>query len=313
MPIDELIASYIRSLQGERNLSHYTLRNYTSDLKAFFGDLGEDDLDPGEIDRQALRGHLARLRQENYASASVSRKVSTIRSFYRYLVREGHIESNPLGAVRAPKRERRLPKALTVEQTVRLITAPADGSPTGLRDRAILELLYAAGLRISELVGLNIYDTDIKEGTVRVVGKGNKERICLIGEPAQEALRRYLFEARSTLASGVDERALFLNRDGGRLSARAVQIMLQQYAAQAGLEQRVHPHLLRHTFATHLLDGGADLRVVQELLGHSSPSTTQIYTHVTEAQQRRVYTAAFYNQYRDKLQRGVSKDEDTDN
>ncbi len=313
MAIDELIASYVRSLQGERNLSRYTLRNYTSDLKAFFDNLGNDDLDPGAVDRQALRGYLAKLRQENYASASISRKVSTIRSFYRFLVREGHIESNPLGAVRGPKRERRLPRALTVEQTVSLITAPLDGSATGLRDRAILELLYAAGLRISELVGLNIYDSDVKEGTVRVVGKGNKERICLMGQPAQEALRRYLFEARSTLASRTEERALFLNRDGGRLSARAVQIMLQQYAVQAGLEQRVHPHLLRHTFATHLLDGGADLRVVQELLGHSSPSTTQIYTHVTEAQQRRVYTAAFYNQYRDTLKRGVSKDEDTNN
>ncbi|MFQ5880011.1 MAG: site-specific tyrosine recombinase/integron integrase [Dehalococcoidia bacterium] len=312
MSAPELLAAYIRSLRAERSLSPYTLRNYESDLWAFLRYLGGDDaasLDLAAVDRHALRQYLACLRQEEFASGSVARKVSTIRSFYRFLARHGHIPNNPFAAVRGTRREQRLPDALTVRQVVDLITAPITDTPAGIRDRAILELLYAAGLRISELVGLSVPDVDVKQSTARVTGKGNRERICLMGRPALGALCRYLEKARPALVRRSGERVVFLNRDGGRLSARAVQIMLRRYATQAGLDQRVHPHLLRHTFATHLLDGGADLRVVQELLGHSSPSTTQIYLHVTEAQQRRVYLSAFYNQFR-RLRNQDGDDED---
>lgn len=290
------MAVYLRTLQGERNLSSYTIRNYKTDLSSFFRYLGGDDywkFHPKDADRQALRRYLAHLRDQGMAGGSIVRKVSTVRSFYRFLERRGHIEENPFATVHSPKKERRLPQALTVNQATELVTAPFADNPGGLRDRAILELLYAGGLRISELVAIDLGDADLRDSTVRVLGKGNKERICLMGDPAVRSLQLYLQEGRPGFVKEARERALFLNKVGGRLSARAVQIMLNRYAKLAGIKQRVHPHLLRHTFATHLLDGGADLRVVQELLGHSSPNTTQIYMHVTEAQQRRVYLEAF--------------------
>ncbi|HEU4758682.1 MAG TPA: tyrosine recombinase XerC, partial [Dehalococcoidia bacterium] len=257
----------------------------------------EEGLGPLEADRQAFRRFLASLRDGGTASASVSRKVSTVRGFYRFLAREGRLSADPLAGVRGPKRERRLPHILTKEHLTALIEAADADTPQGLRDRAILELLYAAGVRLSEVVGLDVASLNLPDGTLLVRGKGNKERMALVGRPAAKALRRYLGEGRPKLTAGA-ETALFLNRDGGRLSARSVQQTVRRHALRAGLDQRVWPHLLRHSFATHLLDGGADLRVVQELLGHASANTTQIYTHVTEEQQRRVYDRAFYNQVR---------------
>jgi site-specific recombinase XerD len=194
--------------------------------------------------------------------------------------------------VTGPKRERRLPRILTKNDLTAIIEAADSDTPTGLRDRAILELMYAAGLRLAEAVGLDVAAVDLSEQVARVRGKGDKERMVVVGRPAVAALRRYLREARPKLA-GEGERALFVNRDGRRLSGRSVQKLVRAHALRAGLDQRVFPHLLRHSFATHLLDGGAELRVVQELLGHASASTTQIYTHVTEEQQRRVYEEAF--------------------
>lgn len=312
MTAQELLEAYIKVLQAERNASPYTLRNYRTDLLSFIRYLDDDTSDPdlGCVDRHALRQYLAQLRQEGVASGSVARKVSTIRSFYRFLAREGYIAGDPIEGVRGPKRERRLPHVLTVRQVVDLITSSLGQGYTGLRDRAIVELLYAAGVRISELVGLDVGNVDLTQVTVRVTGKGNQERISLMGRPAQDALHRYLKTARPVLSHGREERALFLNRDGGRLSARAVQLMVRRKAAAAGLDERVYPHLLRHTFATHLVDGGADIRVVQALLGHKKVDTTQIYTHVTEAQQRRVYLAAFYNQVRPKRRQQLD-DENT--
>jgi tyrosine recombinase XerC len=291
-----LLDSYRQHLQG-RNLSPYTIRNYLSDLSHFLQFLQEEALSLQTLSRQAFRHYLARLSQDGVAPASIARKVSTIRTFLRFLVQEGHLEHDPLSGVRGPKRPRRLPAYLSPEQVTALIEAASGASPGELRDRALLELLYACGLRVSEVTGLDVGDVDLAEGIARVRGKGGKERLVLMGRPAVQALRRYLRDGRPALLRQPHQQALFLNmRDGQRLSARSVQAIVRHYAQRAGIDRRVWPHLLRHTFATHMLDGGADLRVVQELLGHASPTSTQIYMHVTQEHQRRRYLEAFYHQ-----------------
>jgi integrase/recombinase XerC len=301
--MDSLLQAYLRFLQAERNLSPYTLRNYENDLRSFFCYAKDAGRDIRDVDRYLLRGYLATLREQKMALGSIVRKVSSIRSFYRFLARQGHIEQDPLAGVHTPKKGRRLPSFLSVRQVLAILGAVEGDSPKPLRDRAILELLYASGVRLSELVALDASDLDVGEQEVRVVGKGNKERIALMGRAAAASLRRYLREGRPALVRHSHERALFLNKQGGRLSARAVQMMVRRCALKAGLDERVFPHLLRHTFATHMLDGGADLRVVQELLGHTSVASTQIYTHVSEAEKRRVYDAAFYNVLRSRKRR----------
>ncbi len=254
------------------------------------------------VDRPTFRAYLAALAERGIARGSVARKVSTIHTFYRHLVRSGALAKDLLNGVSPPKRERRLPRVLGEGEVGALVETPTTDDAYGVRDRAILELLYAAGVRVAELVSLNVGAVDLVEGRAVVRGKGKKERVVLLGVPAITALRGYLQSARPALAKTAAEPALFLNRDGTRLSARAVQIIVHRAGAAAGLSTAIHPHMLRHSFATHLLDGGADLRVVQELLGHSSASTTQIYTHVTEARQRQVYDGAFYNILRPRKQ-----------
>jgi integrase/recombinase XerC len=296
--LQPLLDAYERYLIAEKNLSSFTLRNYRSDLLDFAHYFEEhEDVRPLEADRQSFRRYLASARDNGMVTASLTRKVSTVRNFFRFLVREGHIETNPLVGVSAPKRERRLPSILTKEHLTALIASADEETPQGIRNRAILEMMYAAGVRLSEVVGLDLGNIDLGERTLLVRGKGNKERMVLIGAPAEHTLRRYLSEARPRLAAG-EASALFLNRDGQRLSGRSIQQIVRRQALRAGLDEHVHPHLLRHSFATHLLDGGAELRVVQDLLGHASASTTQIYTHVTAEQARRVYAQAFYNQVR---------------
>jgi len=295
MDVPALVRLYRQHLEG-RNLSTYTVRNYLSDLGHFLGFLEQEDLGLESLTRQDFRRYLAALLEGGVATASIARKVSTVRSFLRFLVREGYLAQDPLAGVRGPKRPRRLPAYLSPEQVEALIEAASGATPCDLRDRALLELLYACGVRVSEAVALDVGDVDLEEGTARVRGKGGKERIVLMGRPALQALRRYLREGRPALARNPEERALFLNRDGQRLSVRSVQAIVRTYAERAGIDRRVWPHLLRHTFATHMLDGGADLRVVQELLGHASPTSTQIYMHVTQEHQRRRYLEAFYNQ-----------------
>jgi integrase/recombinase XerC len=281
-----LLAKYLTGLIAGKNLSAYTLRNYTADLRHFFDFLDERDGAVGAVNKLLLREYLSSLVAAGMASGSVTRKVSTMRSFYRYLRTEGVIDSDPMFGVRGPRRERRLPSVLTSEQIETLIGAADGEAPQALRDRAVLELLYASGLRVSEVVGLEVAGVDLDERTVRVWGKGSRERVVMMGGPAARAVERYLRDGRPRLVRG-KQTALLLNRDGGRLSQRAVQLLVRRYALAAGLDRSVHPHLLRHTFATHLLDGGADLRVVQTLLGHSNVNTTQIYTHVSEAAKRR--------------------------
>jgi site-specific recombinase XerD len=295
---------YLLQRGATRNLSEFTLRNYRTDLGDFLAVLGSWEVDPVKAGRSDLRRFLALQQGKGIAIASIRRKVSTIRGFYKWLRSEGVLDNDPFYGVQGPKAAKRLPHVLNATDIERMIHAAAqDLEPAGLRDRALIELLYAAGLRVSEVSGLDVQDVDLRQATVRVRGKGNKERVGVFGEPATEALDRYIRTARPELASGKDE-ALFLNRFGSRLTVRSVQTLVRKYALMAGLPEEVHPHLLRHSFATHMLDGGADLRVVQELLGHESPNTTQIYTHVTEKKKREAIESAFEELGRIEFERG---------
>jgi site-specific recombinase XerD len=307
IPGADLLDAYLLTLTLERNLAGLTLRNYRSDLTSFLVWLRQRSVRPAAVTRLVFREYLGSLNAANAARASVTRKVSTIHAFYRHLAREGVLRTDPLEGVRPPRRERRLPSLLPEDQAFRLVEMPDIGRPAGLRDRAILELLYGAGVRVSELHGLDVRDVDEADWSIRVTAKGNKQRVALFGRPAADALGDYLRDGRPALVR-TPSAALFLNsRGGGRLSVRAIELLVQRYAALAGIDRRVYPHLFRHSFATHLLDGGADVRIVQELLGHESAGTTQIYTHVTEERQRQVYTEAFYNQWHPRSQRHAAR------
>ena len=293
--MQEVFNKYVNYLEAERNVSPYTVRNYTSDLLGFFQFLKAKGIGSlRDVDKPVLRDYLSHLIEQGLVKASIARKLSAIRSFYRYLLREGMVPTSPVATTSSPKLDQRLPSFLSIEQVVKLLEAPDLATPQGLRDRALLELLYASGLRVSELVSLNLEQVNLDTNEIRVRGKGDKERVVLIGKPAAEALSTYLSQGRPKLFGAKIRmtNALFINRYGERLIERGVQKILEKYANIAGIDKRVHPHLLRHTFATHLLDGGADLRVVQELLGHADLSSTQIYTHVTKSQARKVYLAA---------------------
>jgi integrase/recombinase XerC len=291
--MQKIFDRYIQYLEAERNASPYTVRNYRADLADFFKFLKAKELTLlNEVDRHVLRDYLSHLVEGGIAKASIARKLSAIRSFYRYLVREEIIPKNPIEQVSSPKLDKRLPSFLTKEEMVKLLNAPDLSTPLGQRDRALLELLYASGLRVSELASLTPEQVDLETNEIRVWGKGSKERMVLMGKPAAAALKSYIGEGRIKLQGKKKSNALFLNRYGQRLPERSVQRLLEQYAKKSGIGKRIHPHMLRHTFATHLLDGGADLRVVQELLGHARLSSTQIYTHVTKGQARKVYLSA---------------------
>ena len=291
--MQEVFNKYINYLEAERNMSAYTVRNYTADLLDFFDFLRAKDISSlKEVDRLTLRDYLSHLMKQGLVKASIARKLSAIRSFYRYLLREGMISTSPAATTSSPKLDKRLPSFLTIEEVKRLLEAPDLSTPQGQRDRALLELLYASGLRVSELAQLNLEHLNLDTREIRVWGKGAKERVVLMGKPAAEALTTYISQGRPKLLGKKRSSALLVNRYGGRLNERRIQIILGKYARLAGIDKKVHPHLLRHTFATHLLDGGADLRVVQELLGHADLSSTQIYTHVTKSQAKKVYLSA---------------------
>jgi integrase/recombinase XerC len=294
---EAFLDAYLRELGAVAGRSAYTIRNYRNDIGAFLRWCRERELEPLAISRQVFREYLGELKEAGMAAASLTRRTSTVHGFYRYLQREGATDRDLLHGLAMPKRPRQLPKVLDPAALDRLLTAPDADTPQGLRDRAMMELLYGGGLRISELVALDLGQVNLAEGTAIVHGKGARERLVLFGEPAMLALERYLAEGRPALAAGAKRgqgcAALFLNRFGSRLTARSVQALVRRYAVAAGIPAEVHPHLLRHSFATHLLDGGADLRIVQELLGHSSAATTQIYTHVSRQLQAELTRSAW--------------------
>jgi integrase/recombinase XerC len=277
------VAGFLRHLAVEKNASPHTLRSYRSDLVEFTRTL---DGAIESADARSLRAFLVALHARGLDAASVARKLAAVRSFYRFLVRRGVVDRNPARETRGPRRAQKLVSFLPIDEATALVDARALGGAARDRDVAILELLYATGLRVSELVGLDVEAVDRAERTVRVVGKGRKERIVPFGGAAARALDRYLAPRPATRGP------LFVNARGGRLTDRSVRTVVGRAARSAGVVRRVTPHTLRHTFATHLLDAGADLRAIQELLGHSRLSTTQRYTHVGTDQLMRVYDSA---------------------
>jgi integrase/recombinase XerC len=288
---------FLRYLRVERNASPLTLKSYGEDLDALIEYLGllhgARLPEPGEITTSQLRGYLSGMAEAHYAPTTIARRLASLRSFFKFGQREGWTSSNPAKPLRNPRKRRDLPHFLTSEEIGRLLTAPPTGDALGLRDRAMLETAYSAGLRVSELVGLNDCDIDFAAGVVTVRGKGKRERLAPLGSYAQQALGAWLKRRRLDPRGPKPPLApTFTNRFGRRLTTRSVARMLEKYLKLTGLDQRTTPHTLRHSFATHLLDRGADIRSVQELLGHKSLTTTQIYTHVTTAGLRAVYERA---------------------
>ena len=284
--MDRYIEKFIRYLQIEKNYSRHTILNYKLDLEHFKNFLGELSLE--KVDYLILRKYLAALKEKNLKSRSVSRRLSALRSFFKFLIREGLLKNNPVASLSSPKQDKPLPLFLTEEEVTKLIEAAQPKDERGLRDRAVMETLYSTGIRVSELVGLNIEDIDFIGGVAKVMGKGKKERIVPIGDIALSTIRAYLERRKKH----IEAQALFLNKSGRRITDRGVRNIIDKYIRMAGIKQGVSPHTLRHSFATHLLDRGADLRSVQELLGHVNLSTTQIYTHLTTEKLKKVYDKA---------------------
>ncbi|MFQ5841621.1 MAG: tyrosine recombinase XerC [Thermodesulfobacteriota bacterium] len=299
------IDQFIKYLVLEKGASEHTCRSYFSDLSHLAGFISASGLFPksetGEvdvsrIDRDIIRIYLRALFRSNKRT-SIARKLASIRSFFQYLVREGVIPTNPAKGVATPKTEKYIPSTLTIDEMFRMLDAPDKSNPIGLRARAILELLYSSGIRVGELTQLNCDDVDLELGIIKVLGKGRKERIVPIGSKAIEAIKEYLGRRRLSSGSGRDC-PLFVNTRGGRLTDRSVRRMVEKYGKECGIARSISPHALRHTFATHLLDAGADLRDIQELLGHVSLSTTQKYTHVSIDGLMEVYDRAHPRSWR---------------
>lgn len=293
--LPEAAENFLRHLDRDKNYSAHTRLNYRIDLQDFFEFMKQDSTPVERADRLKMRSYLAHASSKGYAKRTVARKLATLRSFYRYFVREGRMAKNPMAAIRSPKLEKKLPNFLSESDVERLLSFKAVDA-AGRRDRALLETLYSTGCRVSELVALDERDVDAVGGVIRVLGKGRKERLCPMGSRALSAVRDYL-EARAADPKLAGRRGpLFLNHSpharGSRLTARSVRRILTQRVEEMSVRAKISPHALRHSFATHLLNRGADLRSVQELLGHSSISTTAIYTHVSSERLKQVYEKA---------------------
>ncbi|MDP8298641.1 MAG: tyrosine recombinase XerC [Candidatus Tantalella remota] len=281
------VEKFANYLDIEKNYSKHTLRGYRSDLTELAEFLS--DKDPKKITHLDLRRFLAELKRRDCAKRTVVRKLGAIRSFFKFLFREKYIKNNPADSIFTPKLDKKLPEFLDIDKTIKLVTAPQLDNLLGLRDRAILEVLYSTGIRVSELVGINEEDIDLIAGVVKVRGKGKRERIALLGSESQRAIRNYTGDSgRVSKLSG----PFFLNNRGTRLTDRSVRRIIDKYVLKCSIEQKISPHSIRHSFATHLINNGADLRSVQELLGHQNLSTTQIYTHMGSKRIREMYEKA---------------------
>ncbi|MGI6620098.1 MAG: site-specific tyrosine recombinase XerD [Bacillota bacterium] len=288
--MESLIQEFIEYLGHEKGLATNTLESYGRDLRQYCGFLSEDASQTPETASQAtIVAYLMMLRKQGKATATIARRLAALKAFYQFMLKENYVTKDPTDELSSPKLERKLPKVLTVDEVDKLLNQPDTATPAGIRDKAMLEVLYATGIRVSELVSLNLGDIDFNEGFVRCIGKGSKERVVPMGELAINSLKAYLSKGRPKLAANPEENALFLNHHGRRLTRQGFWKIVKKYAAQLGIRKEITPHTLRHSFATHLLENGADIRAVQEMLGHADISTTQIYTHVTKDRLKDVY------------------------
>ena len=282
--MNRYLEKFLSYLDIEKNYSKHTLINYKIDLNEFFGFIGETPIE--KVDYLVLRRYLAKIREKEPKPRTVARKLSSLRSLLKFLTREGYLKANPATLLTTPKLDKRLPQFLTEDEITKFIEAPKGGDDMGRRDRAILETLYSTGIRVSELVSLDVDSIDFIANIVKVAGKGKKERLVPIGNQAIDAIRSYIDKRAHK------DKAVFLNKRGKRLTTRSIVNITEKYIRQTGLRDKISPHALRHSFATHLLNRGADLRSVQELLGHANLSTTQIYTHMTTEKLKNVYQKA---------------------
>ena len=289
----DLTSRFRDHLVAERGLAPLTVRNYLSDLEPLREFMSKREIESfAELDRRRVRAYLAWLQEIGYVRSSVVRKLSALRNLFKWLNSVGVVTHDPLPQRGAVKSESRLPRFLSENEAAKLVSAPEAASDKTIRDKALLELVYATGLRVSEVNGLNLDSINLDTRELMVTGKGSKDRVVLMGQPARDTIKIYLAEVRNKVGSVGPEDALFLNRYGNRLSERSIQKIVREYATRAGIVGNVHTHTLRHSFATHMFNGGADIRSVQELLGHSNPATTQIYTHITREEATRAYMSA---------------------
>ena len=287
------VNEFINYLAVERGLAQNTLESYGRDLRQFHSYLQNSQMDIlRDSNRNTILTYLNNLQNKGRAVSTISRNLAAIKSFYQYLVRERYLEKDPAANLESPKLEKKLPKILSIQEIEELLKQPNSLMPTGLRDKAMLELLYATGIRVSELISLNISDINLDMGYIKCFGKGSKERIVPLGSIAAKCVQEYISKGRNKLVRTYEESALFVNHHGNRLTRQGFWKIIKKYAQEANILKDITPHTLRHSFATHLLENGADLRSVQEMLGHADISTTQIYTHVTKNRLKEVYDKA---------------------
>jgi integrase/recombinase XerD len=290
--MERIISEFLEYLRVERGLAPNTLKSYGRDLRQFADYLEEAPTSYEEASRTTIVSYLLKLQKEGKATSTIARRLAALKAFYQFLVEEERLKSDPTVDVDSPKQKKKLPKVLTVEEVEQLLAQPEPKGATGLRDAAMLEFLYATGMRVSELVGLDVDDIDLRSALVRCRGKGSKERLIPLGSMAVKTVEDYLRRGRPELVRNTSTAAVFVNHHGRRLTRQGFWKIVKKYAAKANVDKSITPHTLRHSFATHLLENGADLRAVQELLGHADISTTQIYTHLTKSHLKDVYSRA---------------------
>ena len=288
--MDKLIQKFIEYLEYEKGYSKKTIISYEKDLELFNKYLKENKIENiTSIDYNTIRKYLSHLHEKKYESSSISRKISTLRSFFKYNLKEKNIKNNPMTLISNPKKEKKLPKYLNYEEMEKLLNSIDTSELEGIRDRLIIELLYSTGIRVSELVNIKIKDIKIKENQINILGKGNKERIVLFGEKAKEIIKIYLNAYKDEFTGNISNQYLLINKKGKQLTTNKIELIVKDVLKKSALKLNISPHTLRHTFATHMLDSGADLKSVQELLGHENLKTTAIYTHISNERLKHIY------------------------